>query len=103
MEEIKNQISNVPEKKSAFEYFTEILGWIQIAISPFLTGAIIGAIVYFTKPSKLTLIIASFIAIIGLCVGIIWAIKVWRKKGTIHFMSRTTSTPELDEKDAKQN
>ena len=96
MEDLKNRNTITPEKKSVFEYFTEITGWIQIAISPFFIGIIIGAVIYFLKPNKLTLIIAFIIAIIGLCIGIVWATKVWRKKGTIHFISRTMATPDLD-------
>jgi len=101
--EVNNQDMNTRKGKSAFEYFTEIIGWIQIAISPLLVGIIIGAVIYFTKPNKSTFIIAIIIAIVGLCIGVIWATKIWKKKGTIHFMSRIMATSELDEKDVKQN
>jgi len=96
MEEISQQKNITTGKKGVFDYFIEIVGWLQIAASPFLIGLIIGSIVYFPKPNTTRLIIGIAIATIGLCIGIVWATRVWRKKGTIHFMSRTMATPELD-------
>ena len=102
MSEISDQKKNITAKKSFFELITEIIGWLQIVASPFLIGLIIGAIIYFPKPDTTKLIIAIVIATTGLCIGIIWATRVWRKKGTIHFMSRIMATPELDNKDEEQ-
>jgi hypothetical protein len=45
--------------------------------------------------------LGTSVTLIGLIVGIIWATKVWKKKGTVHFMSRVMATPELDKKDEK--
>jgi hypothetical protein len=103
MEDSSDQNTRLGEKKSAFEYFTEIVGWVQIVASPFLAGLIIGAIIYFSKPNRLTLLIAIVIAIIGLTMGVVWATRVWRKKGTMHFMSRVMATPELDKKEDDQD
>jgi hypothetical protein len=83
-------------KKNLFEFFTEIADWLQIVASPFLIGLISGAFVYFPKPGTARLTIAILIATTGLCIGIVWSNRIWRKKGTIHFMSRIISTPELD-------
>ena len=102
MSDISNQVDKIKGKRSLFEFFTEMIGWIQIVASPFLIGSIIGAIVYFPNPDTTKLIIAIIIAATGLFIGIIWATRVWRKKGTIHFMSRLMSTPELDNKDEDQ-
>ena len=91
---------NVQESKSGnfdvFEYITEAMGWLQIVASPLLIGAIIGSIIYFTEPSTTRLIIGIIVAISGLVVGIIWATKKWKGKGTNWFMSRVMATPELD-------
>jgi hypothetical protein len=87
------------KKKSAFEYFTEIIGWGQIVASPFLGGLIIGALVYFPKPGRSTFIIAIVIATAGLAIGVIWATRVWKKKGTMHFMSGIMASPDLEKKD----
>ena len=99
MKKVAEQNKRELGKKSPFEYFTEIMGWLQIAVSPFLIGSVIGGLVYFSKPNTTRLVIAIIILIIGLVIGIIWATKVWRGKGTIHFMSRIMATPELDKID----
>ena len=85
-------------KKNKFELLTEMVGWLQIVASPLLTGVIIGCVIYFYQPGKTTLIIGIIIAILGLIVGMVWATRIWRKKGTIQFMSRLEATPELDDK-----
>ena len=89
----------LPDKRTLFEYFTEVIGWLQIVASPFLIASIIGAIIYFIKPNATRFIVASAIVAIGLFIGIIWATRIWKKKGTIHFMSRIMATPELDKND----
>lgn len=99
MEDNSNQNTKEKEKKSAFEYFTEIMGWLQIVASPSLAGLIIGCIIYFSKPGSLTLIIALVITTIGLTMGVVWATRAWRKKGTMNLMSGIMATPELDKKD----
>ena len=89
-------------KKSLFELFTEIAGWLQIVASPFLIGLVVGAFVYFPKPGTARFIIAISIATTGLCIGIVWANRIWRKRGTIHFMSGIMATPELDKHDDQE-
>lgn len=79
-----------------FEYTTEIIGWLQIVASPLLIGLGIGAFIYFSDPTLLRLIIAIIISVSGLIIGIIWANKIWKTKGTIWFMSQVSSTPDLD-------
>lgn len=96
MKEPGSQPDRTITKKSLFDLLTELVGWLQIFASPFLTGLIIGAIIYFLKPDTSGFIIAILIAILGLVTGIVWATRVWRKKGTDHFMSRIMATPELD-------
>jgi hypothetical protein len=102
MNKVAEQKDSVPDKKSLFEYFTEIIGWLQIVASPFLISLVIGAVIYFSKPDATRLIIASIIVIFGLIIGIIWATRVWRRKGTIHFMSRIITTPVLEKIDEEK-
>jgi hypothetical protein len=84
------------EKKSPFDYFTEIVGWLQIVASPLLFGLIIGTCIYLYKPTTLRLVIGIGIALVGLIVGIVFATRVWKKQGTMHFVSRVMASPELD-------
>ncbi|HNR19275.1 MAG TPA: hypothetical protein PKL45_04735 [Bacteroidia bacterium] len=79
-----------------FNLFTEIIGWLQIVASPFLVGIVIGALIYLQNPSETRLIFSTIIVLTGLITGIIFANKVWRKKGTINFLSLLSATPELD-------
>lgn len=83
-----------------FEIITEIIGWMQIVASPFLTAVMIGAIIYFPNQTTISLVVAVLVCIIGLCIGILIATKKFKsEKGTIWFLSRTMSTPELDERE----
>lgn len=79
-----------------FEYIIEIIGWLQIVASPLLIGLGIAAFIYFPNPSESTLIIAIIVAIMGLVVGIIWANRIWKTKGTMWFVSQISATPDLD-------
>ena len=88
--------------QKTFEYITEIIGWLQIVASPLLIGLGIGAIIYFPDPTLLRLIIGIIISIIGLIVGIVWANKIWKTKGTVWFMSQVSATPDLDNFNANQ-
>ena len=76
--------------------FVEILGWIRIFLSPFLLGFIIALLIYFLIPGKTGFIISITVASSGLILGIIWATRIWRKNGTINFLSNISTTPELD-------
>ena len=80
----------------ALDKISEILGWLQIVISPFLFGIAIGAFIYFQNQSLTTLIIGISISLVGLIVGILYANKIYKTKGTLWFVSRVSASPELD-------
>jgi hypothetical protein len=90
------------EKMSFFDYAIEIVGWLEIVASPLFAGLIIGAVIYFSKPTILRLVIAVCMAAIGLIVGIVFATRIWKKQGTMHFVSRIMATPELDNVDEEK-
>jgi len=77
------------------EIITEVIGWVRIVLSPLLIGLVIGAIVYFNKQDSLGLFIAITVATSGLVIGIIVATRIWRKTGTISFLSRIDATPDI--------
>jgi len=86
-----------PENKMGFfDYTFEMIGWLQIVASPLLLGLIIGFVIYVSNPGTLRLILGISVATLGLITGIIIATKAWKKKGTMHFVSRVMATPELD-------
>ena len=78
----------------------EIAGWIQIVFSPLLAGIIVGALVYLAIGGTAGIILAILVSIIGLITGIVWANKIRKKTGTMHFISRVNASPELDSLDA---
>ena len=94
--------SDNKEKLDFFDILGEILGAIQIVASPLLAAAIIGFLVYVSNPNSLRLIIGIVITVIGLVIGILLAIKAWRGKGTMHFVSRVNASPELDHLDEEK-
>ncbi len=80
------------------EFITEAIGWLQIVASPLLIGLGIGALVYFSHPTELRMIVGISVAALGLVIGIVWATRIWKKYGTMRFLSRIIATPELDNK-----
>lgn len=89
-------MNETADKKGPFDYFIEILGWLQIVASPLAISLVIGGFVYFPNPGKGRLLIACVIVLTGLIVGIIWATRVWRKKGTNHYLTTIRSSSDLD-------
>jgi len=96
----KTQTSETKKEKiSPLDYFTEVVGWLQIVAFPLSIGLLVGACIYFSNPSTERLVIGSVIVITGLITGIVFATRVWKKQGTMHFVSRVTASPELDNAD----
>ena len=78
-----------------FRFITEVFGWIRIAISPFIISLAIALGVYIVWQDLIGFIIAIMISIAGLMTGIIWATRVWKKNGTVDFLSRTKEVQEI--------
>ena len=77
-----------------FRFITEVFGWIRIAISPLIISLAIALGVYIVWQDFIGFIIAIIISIAGLMTGIIWATRVWKKNGTVDFLSRTKEVQE---------
>jgi hypothetical protein len=76
----------------------EVIGWCRIVASPMLASIFLAAVVYYSSPSTFRLYLAIFICIAGLVCGIVWANRVWKKHGTMYFLSQVSATPDLDQK-----
>jgi Cu/Ag efflux pump CusA len=85
-----------------FEKITELIGWLQIVISPTLFCVLIGLWVYFTNPTTTRLIVGCCIAAAGLVIGIIYANHILKTRGTVNFISRVSASPELDNLDDEE-
>src|SRR5579863_7421542 len=93
-----------PPKKDRmgfFDFLLEVYGVLRIVASPLLIGSGIGLGIYFHDPSTGRLVIAIVLGSIGLIIGIIWATRVWRKKGTMNYISKIYASPDLDKFDEK--
>lgn len=86
-----------------FEVAMEIWGWIRIMLSPLLGGCLIGLAIYYYYPTVVSMVIGIFLVLVGLIVGILLATRIWKKYGTMRFLSRISATPELDKVDDKEN
>jgi len=64
----------------------EAIGWLRVAMSPILIGAIVATICYYKLPGGFNLFSATAFTILGLYTGIRWANSKWRT-GTINFLS----------------
>ena len=80
-----------------FDRIVEIIAWLQIVVSPLIISSLISAFIYFRNPNPINLVISIAIIIIGLIIGILWANKIWKTKGTSWYMSQVSATPDLDE------
>lgn len=74
----------------------EVIGWFKIVASPLIVSCAIGGLIYLNWKNTIALIVCSFVILIGLVIGIVWATKIWRKHGTMNFLSKLNATPDLD-------
>lgn len=97
----KKELMPLKRKKTPWiAYLPEAIGWLQIVAAPLLLGLFLGAVIYFSNPSTLTLLLCTTVALVGLALGIKWATKKWKHGGTIHFLARIISTRELDREES---
>ncbi len=78
------------------KWITSIIAWLQIVASPLFIGIVIGFIVYYNIPSITGLVLGIVISAIGLIIGVVWASRVWKKRGTVEFISEIKSSPDFD-------
>ena len=83
-----------------FAFLIEGIGWLHIVAGPLILGLGLGFWVYSSLGNTAGFVLAIVIAKLGLCIGILWATRVWKKTGTTKFLSRISETQDLDE-DAK--
>lgn len=79
-----------------FAQIGPLMAWLQIVASPLLISCMISAFIYFRDPNQENLIFAIAFIIVGLFVGVLWANKIRKTKGTLGFISQVNASPELD-------
>ena len=80
---------------------TSFFAWLQIMVSPSLVGVIVGGLAWFGLKGVLGVVVGSGCAALGIWLGIRWAENARKEKGTVEFVSRIRSHPELQEEDQK--
>ncbi len=79
-----------------FEKLFEILGWLYIAFAFSIVGVLAGYAVYYFVHSPSGIAVGIAIAAFGMIAGIIVATRSYKRKGTVHLLTRTMASPELD-------
>lgn len=70
----------------------EIIGWLSIAGGTTLGAALISFIVYTKWQNEAGKTVAVIILIIGFIAGAIWATIIWKKYGTVEWLSGIRKT-----------
>ena len=84
------------------EQLTSFMAGLQIAFSPLCIGVVVGLFIYGFYPTTTGLVIGIVVAALGLITGVMLARRVWRKRGTVEFISRVSASPELDNEKEKE-
>lgn len=74
----------------------EVLCWLRIVASPTIMGGIAGFLLWKGVGGASGILFGGLVALCGLILGIMWAIRIWKKQGTSTFMSRVNASPDLD-------
>lgn len=80
-----------------FERITSLFAWVQIMVSPSLIGVVSGGFLALYFKSTWGWIAGGILAIAGILIGIAFAEKARKGKGTVDFVARIRRNPELDE------
>jgi hypothetical protein len=70
----------------------EFLGWLQILLCPTLIAGVIALVVYLKWQDQTGKIAALSILVIGFMSGIILATSIWKKYGTIEWLSKISES-----------
>ena len=78
------------------DFILECFGWLQISISPIIISILLAVAVYYFKHDRIGMLLCILILVGGIITGIVWATRIYRKRGTVNFMAKVSSNPELD-------
>lgn len=88
-------------RPTIFDRIIAAIGWLRIAASPSLMGIGIAGGLYAVFPYRFTAFISIGIVLLGIIIGVVWATKIARKRGTVNFMSRASSSEIFGSADKK--
>jgi len=81
------------------EKTTSLFAWVQIMISPLLVGLVSGGFIALYFRNIWGWILGSILALAGISVGVLFAERARKDKGTVEFVARVRRNPEFDEKE----
>jgi len=70
------------------EIILEIIGWLQIVIGVTLAAGLIALLIYLKWTNEMGKIVGIIIISIGFILGAIWSTRIWKRHGTIAWLSR---------------
>ncbi|MFL5743006.1 MAG: hypothetical protein ACJ75B_22495 [Flavisolibacter sp.] len=70
------------------ELLLGIFGWLQIVLGVTIGAGLFALLIYLKWSSNTGQIVAIVIASVGFILGCIWATQIWKKHGTINWLSR---------------
>ena len=79
-----------------FNIILEFLGWLQILLCPTLIAGVIALVIYLKWQDQTGKIAALVILAIGFISGIILATIIWKKYGTIEWLSKIYESSKND-------
>ena len=74
----------------------ELVNWVRIFLSPVVISFFVSIVVYGFIPNLFGMILGAALMLAGFIIGIIWATRIRKTKGTTFFMSRIIASPDLD-------
>jgi ABC-type transport system involved in cytochrome c biogenesis permease subunit len=86
-----------------FTKFIESYSFFKIVLSPLLIGSIVGFALYqYFEQDQTGAVLFGVCILLGLIIGIIWAVRVTRKYGAHHFISRVDASEDVTEAVSKK-
>ena len=83
---------------SFFDNVAAVVGWLRVAVSPTLAGALIGGLLYLAVGGQAGVVLFALLVGLGAVLGVAFAEWARRKHGTVNFVSKSENfTPDIDE------
>ena len=70
------------------EIILEIIGWLQITLGVTLAAGLVALLIYLKWDNEIGKTVSIIVLSIGFITGAIWATRIWKKYGTIAWLSR---------------
>jgi hypothetical protein len=70
------------------EIILEIIGWLQIALGVTLAVGLVALFIYLKWDNEIGKTVSIILLSLGFIIGAVWATRIWKKHGTIAWLSR---------------